>query len=98
MPSHSPASLPTVSAKDAGEQGPPVQRPLGAAGGVRVMLEGSDLAGVKAAAAGMKVRFGSRFAVTGRRLGADRQVLRTSAGLLVTADIANASGYHLAHL
>jgi hypothetical protein len=53
---------------------------------------------VKAAAAGMKVRFGSRFAVTGRRLGADRQVLRISAGLLVTADIANTSGYHLAHL
>ena len=71
---------------------------FGAAGGVRVMLEGSDLAGVKAAAAGMKVRFGSRFAVTGRRLGADRQVLRISAGLLVTADIANTSGYHLAHL
>jgi hypothetical protein len=46
----------------------------------------------------MKVRFGSRFAVTGRRLGADRQVLRISAGLLVTADIANTSGYHLAHL
>jgi hypothetical protein len=36
----------------------------------------------------MKVQFGSRFAVTGRRLSADRQVLRISAGLLVTADIA----------
>jgi hypothetical protein len=98
MSSQSPASLPAISAKDAREQGPPAQRPLGAAGGVRVILEESDLAGVKAAAAEMKVRFGSRFAVTGRRLGADRQVPRISAGPLVIADIANASGYHLAHL
>jgi hypothetical protein len=87
MPSHSPDSLPTVSAKDAGEKGPPAQLPLGAAGGVRVILEGSDFAAVEAAAAEMKVRFGSRFSVTGRRLGADRQVLRISAGLLVTMDI-----------
>ena len=87
MPSHFPANLPTVSAKDAGEKGPPAQLPLGAAGGVRVILEGSDLAAVEAAAAEMKVRFGSHFAVTGRRLGADRQVLRISAGLLVTTDM-----------
>jgi len=88
MPSHSPASLPTVPAKSAKEKGPPAQLPLSAAGGVRVVLEGSDLAAVEAAAAVMKVRFGSHFAVTGRRLGADRQVLRISAGLLVTADAA----------
>jgi hypothetical protein len=95
MPSHSPASLLTVSAKNAGKKGALAQLPLGAAGGVRVIFEGSDFAAVEAAAAEMKVRFGSRFAVTGRRLGADRQVLRLSASLLVTADIAlHAAGVH----
>jgi hypothetical protein len=43
----------------------------------------------------MKVGFGSSFAVTRRRLSADGQVHRISAGLLVTADIAmHAAGVH----
>lgn len=36
----------------------------------------------------MKVRFGSRFAVAGRRLGPDRQALRLSAGLVANVDTA----------
>jgi hypothetical protein len=55
---------------------------------VRVILEGSDLAAVEAAAVEMKVRFGSHFAVMGRRLGPDRQALRISAGLIANVDTA----------
>ena len=87
MPPHSQASLLTLSAQDAGTKGLPAQLPLGAAEGVRVILEGSDFAAVEAAVAAMKVRFSSRFAVTGRQLGADRQVLRISASLIATPDI-----------
>jgi hypothetical protein len=36
----------------------------------------------------MKVRFGARFSVTGRRLGPDRQTLRISAGLIANTDTA----------
>jgi hypothetical protein len=88
MPPHLQASLPTFPAPDTGARGLPAQLPLGMAGGVRVILEGGDLAAVEAAAAEMKVRFGSRFAVTGRRLGPDRQTLRITAGLIADVDTA----------
>ena len=68
MPPLSQASPPTLPATDAVAQGLLAQLPLGTARGVRVILEGSDLAAVEAAAVEMKVRFGARFAVTGRRL------------------------------
>jgi hypothetical protein len=53
---------------------------------VRVSLEGSDLAAVEAAAAELKVRFGARFAVTGRRLTAARNALRISACMMANLD------------
>ncbi len=43
---------------------------------------------VEAAAVKMKVRFGARFAVTGWRLGPDRQALRIPAGLIANLDTA----------
>ena len=82
------ASLSTSSAPDVATTDPPSQLPLGSARGVRVILEGGDLAAVEAAAAEMKVRFGSRFSVTGRRFGPDRQALRISAGLIANVDTA----------
>ena len=88
MPPLSQASLPTLPATDAVAQGLPTQLPLGTARGVRVILEGSDLAAVEAAAVEMKARFGARFAVTGRRLSPDRQALRISAGLIANVDTA----------
>jgi hypothetical protein len=88
MPPIAHASLPTSPATDATAKSLPTQLPFGVARGVRVTLEGSDLAAVEAAAAEMKVRFGSRFAVTGRRLGADRQMLRITAGLIANVDTA----------
>jgi hypothetical protein len=88
MPPSSEASLPTLSETDVVAKNLPAQLPLGAAKGVRVILEGSDLAAVEAAAVEMKVRFGSRFAVTGRRLGPGRQALRISAGLIANVDTA----------
>ena len=88
MPPHFQASLPTLPATDTGAQGLPAQLPLGAAKGVRVILAGSDLAAVEAAAAEMKVRFGARFAVTERWLSPGRQALRISAGLIANVDTA----------
>jgi hypothetical protein len=88
MPPRSQASLSTFPEASTAAQGRPAQLPLGAARGVRVILEGSDLAAVEAAVAEMKVRFGARFAVTGRRLGPDRQILRISAGLIANVDTA----------
>ena len=88
MPPSSEASLPNFPVTDVAAKNLPAQLPLGAARGVRVILEGSDLAAVEAAAVEMKVRFGSRFAVTGRRLGPDRQALRISAGLIANVDTA----------
>ena len=88
MPPVAQASLPTFPEADTAAKGLPAQLPLGVAHGVRVILEGSDLAAVEAAAAEMKVRFGARFAVTGRRMGADRQALRISAGLFANVDTA----------
>jgi hypothetical protein len=88
MPPSSQASLPTFPEPDTVAKGLSSQLPLGAARGVRVILEGSDLAAVEAAAVEMKVRFGSRFAVTGRRLDPDRQALRISAGLIANVDTA----------
>ncbi|MCO6419636.1 hypothetical protein JYK14_26220 [Siccirubricoccus sp. KC 17139] len=66
----------------------PAQLPLGTSRGIRVILEGGDLAAVEAAAVEMKLRFGARFAVTGRRLSPDRQALRISASLLANIDTA----------
>ncbi|TCZ54227.1 hypothetical protein [Roseicella aquatilis] len=83
-----PASLTTRPASESATKSAPAQLPLGLAGGVRVILEGSDLAAVEAAAAEMKVRFGARFAVTGRRMGPDRRALRISAGLVADAGTA----------
>src|SRR3954468_9198266 len=88
MPPSSQAGLPALPEIGAITKGLPVQLPLGAASGVRVILEGSDLAAVEAAAAEMKVRFGARFSVTGRRMGPDRQALRISAGLIANVDTA----------
>jgi hypothetical protein len=88
MPPSSEASLPTFSETDVVAKNLPAQLPLGAAKGIRVILEGSDLAAVEAAAVEMKVRFGSRFAVTGRRLGPDRQALRISASIIANVDTA----------
>ncbi|WP_135466881.1 hypothetical protein [Crenalkalicoccus roseus] len=59
--------------------------PLGGGGGVQLVLEGTDLAAVEAAAAELKARFGARFAVTGRRSLAGGGGLRISACLLVRA-------------
>jgi hypothetical protein len=86
MPPSSEASLPTFSETDVVAKNLPAQLPLGAAKGVRVILEGSDLAAVEAAAVEMKVRFGARFAVTGRRLGPERHALRISASLIANVD------------
>jgi hypothetical protein len=88
MPPIAQASLLTSAATDAIAKSLPAQLPLDVARGVRVTLEGSDLAAVEAAVAEMKVRFGFRFAVTGRRLGADRQTLRITAGLIANVDTA----------
>ena len=88
MPPIPQASLPPLPEAEPVTRGLPAQLPLGAARGVRVILEGSDLAAVEAAAAEMKVRFGARFSVTGRRLSPDRQALRISAGLIATVDTA----------
>src|SRR4051812_46495860 len=88
MPPIAQASLPAFPEADMVAKSRPAQLPLGTARGVRVILEGSDLASVEAAAVEMKVRFGARFAVTGRRLAPDRQVLRISAGLIANGDIA----------
>jgi len=94
MPPISPASLPTVPAADAGAEDLPAQLPLGTARGVRIILEGSDLAAVEAAAIEMKVRFGSRFSVTGRRVSPDRRALRISAGLIANVNTAmDAEGF-----
>jgi len=78
------ANFPTLPAPDLATQDVPSQLPLNAARGVRIILEGGDLAAVEAAAAEMKVRFGSRFAVAARRLSADRTALRISAGLIAS--------------
>jgi hypothetical protein len=88
MPPVAQASLPTFPEADTAAKGLPAQLPLGEARGVRVVLEGSDLAAVEAAAAEMKTRFGARFAVLGRRMGPDRQTLRISAGLIANVDTA----------
>lgn len=88
MPPLYQASLPTLPETDAAAQGLPARLPLGMAKGVRIILEGSDLAAVEAAAAEMKVRFGARFQVMGRRLAPDRQALRISAGLIANVDTA----------
>jgi len=88
MPPSFQATLPNFSATDPVARDLPARLPLDAARGVRVILAGSDPAAVEAAAAEMKVRFGSRFAVTGRGLGADRQALRISAGLIANVDTA----------
>src|SRR4051794_17459263 len=79
-------STPGPTATDALAPESADQLPLGMARVVRVTLEGSDLAAVEAAAAEMKVRFGARFAVTGRRLTAARGALRISAGLMANLD------------
>ena len=65
---------------------PTQQLPLGSAHVVRVSLEGTDLGAVEAAAAELKVRFGTRFAITGRRLTAGRRTLRISAGIIANLD------------
>jgi hypothetical protein len=88
MPPIAQVSLPAPLEPDTATQAQPAQLPLGAAKGVRVILEGSDFAAVEAAAVEMKVRFGARFAVTGRRLSPDRQALRISAGLIANVDTA----------
>ncbi|MCB4821306.1 hypothetical protein [Roseicella aerolata] len=77
---------PTLAAPQAMPTKAPAQLPLDGARGVRVTLEGSDLAAVEAAAAELKARFGTRFAVTGRRLTAGREALRISAGLIANMD------------
>jgi len=82
------ASLPPLPEAEPVTKDMPAQLPLGAARGIRVILEGSDLAAAEAAAAEMKVRFGSRFSVTGRRLSPDRQTLRFAAGLIANLDAA----------
>jgi hypothetical protein len=88
MPPTAQASLPAFPEADMVAKSLPAQLPLGSARGVRVILEGSDLAAVEAAAVEMKVRFGARFAVTARRVGPDRQALRISAGLIANVDTA----------
>ncbi len=92
--SRRPAPAPlTLAASPAAPPNAPVQLPLDVARGVRVVLEGSDLAAVEAAAAELKARFGTRFAVTGRRLTAGREALRISAGLIANMDtVLNAEG------
>jgi hypothetical protein len=79
-------STPTLPFTDALAPEPAGQLPLGMARVVRVSLEGSDLAAVEAAAAELKVRFGARFAVTGRRLTAARDALRISACMMANLD------------
>jgi hypothetical protein len=77
---------PLTLAAPAAPSPPPAQLPLKAARGVRVVLEGADIAAVEAAAAEMKARFGARFAITARRPTAKRDVLRISASLTVRPD------------
>lgn len=79
-------STPTLPFTDALAPEPADQLPLRMARVVRVSLEGSDLAAVEAAAAELKVRFGARFAVTGRRLTAARDAVRISASLMANLD------------
>ena len=62
---------------------PPPQLPLDAALGVQVVLEGADFVAVEAAAAELKARFGSRFAVTDRRPIRHGTALRVTGGLRV---------------
>jgi hypothetical protein len=64
----------------------PAPLPLEASHGVRVVLEGTDLAAVEAAAAELKARFGKRFAVTARRPIAQGRALQISASLAVCVD------------
>ncbi len=77
---------PTPPFTDALAPEPAQQLPLGMAHVVRVSLEGSDLGAVEAAAAELKVRFGARFAITGRRLTAARDTLRISACMMANLD------------
>lgn len=86
MPPVDRTSLLTFAAATEVAKSSPAMLPLGVAMGVRVTLEGSDLAAVEAAAAEMKVRFGSRFAVTGRRFDRSRKALRITAGLIANVD------------
>jgi hypothetical protein len=87
MPRKSKLPLLTLAAPDATEKPKtPAQLPLKTTRGVRLTLEGGDLAAVEAAAAELKARFGTRFAVTGRRVTAKRDALRISASLVVGLD------------
>jgi hypothetical protein len=79
-------STPTLPFTDALAPEPAGQLPLGMTRVVRVSLEGTDFAAVEAAAAELKVRFGARFAVTGRRLTAARDALRISACMMANLD------------
>src|SRR3954470_20103886 len=79
-------STPTLPVTDALAPEPANQLPLGMARVVRVSLEGSDLAAVEAAGAGLKGRSGARFAVTGRRLTAACEALRISACMMANLD------------
>ena len=58
------------------------QLPLDGVRGVQLSLEGTDFAAVEAAAAELKTRFGTRFAVLGRRTLGNRSGLRITASLL----------------
>jgi hypothetical protein len=85
---------PTPSFTDAFAPEPAQQLPLGMAHVVRVSLEGSDLGAVEAAAAELKLRFGARFAITGRRLTATRNTLRISACMMANLDtVLDAEGF-----
>src|SRR5690349_11289751 len=74
------------------EAAPPIapRLALGGGGGVRLVLEAGDAAAVEAAAAALKARFGTRFAVTARRR--ERDGLRLTASLQVSADEALDAG------
>lgn len=70
---------------EAPETPAPAGLPLQLDPGVRLVLEGPEPAAVEAAAAELKARFGSRFAVLDRRVLAGGAGLRVTAGLRVQA-------------
>jgi hypothetical protein len=86
MPAVDRTDLLTFAAPDGVAKNSPAELPLGMAVGVRLTIEGSDLAAVEAAAVEMKVRFGSRFAVMGRKCDPSRNALRITAALIANSD------------
>jgi hypothetical protein len=86
MPPRKKKAPPFELASPAALAEPQQQLLLNGARGVQITLEGTDFAAVEAAAAELKARLGPRFAVTGRRAGRSRSVLRISATLLTRVD------------